>query len=539
LQAQARAHRIGQKKTVNIYRFVTMSSVEESIIERAKQKMVLDHLVIQRMNASGRLDTGSKAPDLNREELDAVMRFGAEGLFKEEEDESADAQLEQLSIDDILNRAETQDSGEPAAGAGDELLSQFKTVNIAMDEDDDVDVADEARPKARSHSESQAVSVDGETSTSMTKKIGPSWDDIVPQKIRQEADEIEAQRIALESFIPRKRKAATNASRSLAEQAIKAETVNSVPEDTVAGITSAEAKRFVRSYRKFALESRLKDIASDASLSHLPGDVMKAAFAKLEQLIDQAQELREARDKAKVAKSSSKKSASAKQSDADDGTTDSASQPIQVRFHSVSYNLEELLIRKTGMPALSRAIVASKGAFRLTDRLKDPGWGIEWPPKCDSTLLIGCQRYGVGNWLLVKSDPELDLGLIIPEDPKGKPQGKNLETRVDYLLRLLLTKEANNSEASTKQAHKASKAKDQPTIDSSMKSKAKQAKSDKHAKEPKASKPKLTSTEPVVGKSSSTGSKKTKASNPVLDFFDFDVWYNVSQENLSLVGFIN
>ena len=39
---------------VNIYRLVTKSSVEEDIIERAKKKMVLDHLVIQRMDTTGR-----------------------------------------------------------------------------------------------------------------------------------------------------------------------------------------------------------------------------------------------------------------------------------------------------------------------------------------------------------------------------------------------------------------------------------------------------------------------------------------------------
>jgi len=37
-----------------VYRLVTKNSVEEEIIERAKKKMVLDHLVIQRMDTSGR-----------------------------------------------------------------------------------------------------------------------------------------------------------------------------------------------------------------------------------------------------------------------------------------------------------------------------------------------------------------------------------------------------------------------------------------------------------------------------------------------------
>lgn len=39
---------------VNIYRFVSKGSIEEDILERAKRKMVLDHLIIQRMDTTGR-----------------------------------------------------------------------------------------------------------------------------------------------------------------------------------------------------------------------------------------------------------------------------------------------------------------------------------------------------------------------------------------------------------------------------------------------------------------------------------------------------
>jgi chromodomain-helicase-DNA-binding protein 1 len=46
LQAKARAHRIGQKNIVNIYHLIAKNMVEEDILERAKKKMVLDHLVI-------------------------------------------------------------------------------------------------------------------------------------------------------------------------------------------------------------------------------------------------------------------------------------------------------------------------------------------------------------------------------------------------------------------------------------------------------------------------------------------------------------
>ena len=55
LQAIARAHRIGQKEEVKIFRLVASSSVDEDIIHRAKNKMVLDHLVIQNMDTTGKV----------------------------------------------------------------------------------------------------------------------------------------------------------------------------------------------------------------------------------------------------------------------------------------------------------------------------------------------------------------------------------------------------------------------------------------------------------------------------------------------------
>lgn len=44
-----RAHRIGQKKQVRVFRFVTEKTVEERIIERAEMKLRLDSVVIQQV----------------------------------------------------------------------------------------------------------------------------------------------------------------------------------------------------------------------------------------------------------------------------------------------------------------------------------------------------------------------------------------------------------------------------------------------------------------------------------------------------------
>lgn len=47
LQAMDRAHRIGQKNPVNVYRLITENTVEQKIIERQTIKLKWDNLVIQ------------------------------------------------------------------------------------------------------------------------------------------------------------------------------------------------------------------------------------------------------------------------------------------------------------------------------------------------------------------------------------------------------------------------------------------------------------------------------------------------------------
>lgn len=55
LQAQDRAHRIGQTKVVRILRFITEKSVEEAMYARARYKLDIDDKVIQ----AGRFDNKS------------------------------------------------------------------------------------------------------------------------------------------------------------------------------------------------------------------------------------------------------------------------------------------------------------------------------------------------------------------------------------------------------------------------------------------------------------------------------------------------
>lgn len=93
LQAMDRAHRIGQRKPVNVYRLITEKSVEERILRTALSKLRLDTLVIQQ----GRLSQQKK--NLEKNELLDMVRYGAEDFFKS----NADSYTEE-DLDVILSR---------------------------------------------------------------------------------------------------------------------------------------------------------------------------------------------------------------------------------------------------------------------------------------------------------------------------------------------------------------------------------------------------------------------------------------------------
>jgi len=98
LQAMDRAHRIGQKKEVQVYRLCIGNSVEEKVIEKAYKKLRLDALVIQQ----GRL-TENKTKSVNKDDLLSMVRYGAEQVFSSEAENITDA-----DIDDLIAKGESE-----------------------------------------------------------------------------------------------------------------------------------------------------------------------------------------------------------------------------------------------------------------------------------------------------------------------------------------------------------------------------------------------------------------------------------------------
>ncbi|CAG0914670.1 unnamed protein product [Notodromas monacha] len=117
LQAMDRAHRIGQKKQVRVFRFITENTVEERIIERADMKLRLDRLVIQQ----GRL-VDQKGKTLGKEEMLSMIRHGADHIFASKDSDVTDA-----DIDAILDRsqARTDELNAKLAQLGESELQSF------------------------------------------------------------------------------------------------------------------------------------------------------------------------------------------------------------------------------------------------------------------------------------------------------------------------------------------------------------------------------------------------------------------------------
>ena len=98
LQAQDRAHRIGQKMEVRILRLVTEKSVEETILSRAQSKLEINGKVIQ----AGKFDNQATA-----DERELLLRAMLEADNEEDEEEER-AELNDDELNALLARSEDE-----------------------------------------------------------------------------------------------------------------------------------------------------------------------------------------------------------------------------------------------------------------------------------------------------------------------------------------------------------------------------------------------------------------------------------------------
>ncbi|CAG8484587.1 16170_t:CDS:10 [Acaulospora morrowiae] len=116
LQAQDRAHRIGQTREVRILRLISQKSIEETILARAQYKLDIDGKVIQ----AGKFDNKSTA-----EEREAILRS-----LLEESEEANDFEEEEELDDDELNEILSRN---------DEELEMFRKMDIERNQREEME----------------------------------------------------------------------------------------------------------------------------------------------------------------------------------------------------------------------------------------------------------------------------------------------------------------------------------------------------------------------------------------------------------------
>jgi len=163
LQAQDRAHRIGQKNEVRILRLISSKSVEEKILERAQYKLDMDGKVIQ----AGKFD--NKSTETERDAMLRVMLETAEATEdpdQEEEMDDDDLNLAMMRNDgelEIFQQMDRDRAKDPLYGTGKKLprlLGESELPDIYLQEDDENPAPEIEEPIGRGARERTRVKYD-------------------------------------------------------------------------------------------------------------------------------------------------------------------------------------------------------------------------------------------------------------------------------------------------------------------------------------------------------------------------------------------
>ncbi|KAL7665059.1 Chromo domain-containing protein 1 [[Candida] zeylanoides] len=460
LQAMARAHRIGQKNHVSVYRFVSKDTIEEEILERARKKMILEYAIISLGIMDPNAKKGGTKSEPSTSELSQILKFGAGNMFKANDNQK---KLEELNLDEVLNHAEDHvtapDLGESNLGS-EEFLKQFEVTDYKADVE---------------------------------------WDDIIPQDELTKLKEDE-KRKADEQFLQdqisifSKRRAAVKALQGHNDD--DSSTVNNSDfeddeHDTKRNgrrkinadnheLSEKEIRGIYRSMLKFGdLSGKWEQLVEDGSISNKNPVLIKHAYNEIvntaRTLVKEEEARREkALDELERLAMASKD----KNTVNPDGTSPMAlwvakkkeKRAVLFEYQGVkNINAELVLMRPKDMKLLSALMPEDPSQFEIPEVPKPVSqWSCEWTIKDDSMLLAGVYKFGYGSWAQIRDDPILGLqnklfldapvvkstketdSAASKDDKTSKkvPGAVHLGRRVDYLFSLLKGEEG----ASTRSA---------------------------------------------------------------------------------------
>ena len=447
LQAMARAHRIGQTKPVTVYRLVSKETVEEEVLERARNKLMLEFITIQRgvTDKEGEKALTDKmaragkpvAEPSSFDDISRILKRRGQKMFEQTGNQK---KLEELNIDAVLENAEehhTEQQESLAADGGEEFLKNFEYTDVKLDLE---------------------------------------WDDIIP---KDELDKIKAQeekrkheeflKKAQEQERPRKRRndddrderAAKKRARNLAAAEATGDESDQQPsQDPSRPLGEKELRNIIKSYLRFgSIDDRGDELVADARLVNRDRAVLKATLNDV--VAEATRLLKEDQDRIAQLEREQGKAITKKDRKA-----------VLFDYKGVKRNNAETIIERPGeMRMLKEVIgqVADPLKFRVPEASKGAEkYSCEWGAREDGMLLVGILRHGYGHWVPIRDDPELGLQDKFfleehrvekkEERTKGpnlaakSPGAVHLVRRADYLLSVLKEKTSNGTNLAAKRA---------------------------------------------------------------------------------------
>lgn len=446
LQAMARAHRIGQSKPVSVYRLVSKETVEEEVLERARNKLMLEFITIQRgvtdkeareiSDKMARAGKGTNEPN-SSEDISRILKRRGQKMF---EQSSNQKKLEELDIDAVLANAEEHETDQPegmTADGGAEFLKSFEYMDVKVDL--------------------------------------PEWDEIIPKdhldKIKaEERDKADQEYLAkvIEQNAPRKRKAADEEreQRAAKKRARDIATIDGNDEsdqrdklDPGRPLSERETRNLIRGFTRYgAIEDRGDEVVQEARLENRDRTVLKRT---LDDVVETARRLiNEEQQRVEALERTSGKMITKKDRKA-----------VLFDFNGVKRINAETIVERPGDMRMLKEIVdqcADPKTFRVNGAQKTAAYTCSWDNKDDGMLCVGIVRHGYGAWTQIRDD--VDLGLSekffleehrvekkeerkIGENVTAKSPGAvHLVRRADYLLSVLKERVSNGTNLAAKRA---------------------------------------------------------------------------------------
>ncbi|KYK58217.1 chromo domain-containing protein 1 [Drechmeria coniospora] len=446
LQAMARAHRIGQKRPVNIYRLVSKETVEEEVLERARNKLLLEYLTIQagvtedgqaefqeQLNKKGLKTDGPSSS----EDIQMVLKMRSSKMFEQSGNQE---RLEQLDIDSILENAEVTKT---------KVDDKINLSSGGIDWDNFMQITD--------------VKVDD---------MNLDWDQIIPadkvaemkaeeekRKHEEYVAKLAAENAPRRATIKSRTKENDRADRlkkRQREQEQEEEEQRALLADPKRPLDDKEQRNLIKAYFRFgSMDDRGDDIIQEAKLAERDPTFVKSVLDDFIAAAKHAMEDNDARlaeEERKSGKALTKKDKKA----------------VLIDFGQLKkVNAETAIERPQQLQILRQAIRSQQDwrSFRLADAMKGANYSCPWGAKEDAMLLVGIDRHGFGAWAQIRDDQELDMSekLFLEEHRVGKreertkandklkaPGAVHLVRRSEYLLSVLQSKHSGN-----RPAHKA------------------------------------------------------------------------------------